>query len=55
MSLDVLFLEGAPVDRFVLTNGSERGIIQADVQFDLRQSAGKLIFDIQSGGSGVEV
>ena len=40
---------------FFLTNGSERVIIQADVQFDLRQSAGKLIFDIQSGGSGVEV
>ena len=55
VSLDVRFLEGAPVDRFVLTNGSDRGIIQADVQFDLRPSAGKLIFDTQSGGSGVEV
>ena len=55
VSLDVRFLEGAPVDRFVLTNGSERGIIQAEVQFDLRPSAGKLIFDTQSGGSGVEV
>ena len=55
VSLDVQFLEGAPVDRFVLTNGSERGIVQADVQFDLRPSAGKLIFDTQSGGTGVEV
>ena len=27
VSLDVRFLEGAPVDWFVLTNASERGII----------------------------
>jgi len=53
VSLDIRFLEVAPVDRFVLTNGSARGIIQADVQFYLRPSVGKLIFDTQSGGSGI--
>lgn len=55
LSLSIQFVEGAPVDRFVLTNTSKIAIGQVDVLFDLRPSAGKLIFDTQSGGAGVEV
>ena len=55
VNMSVRFVKGAPVDRFVITNESKVAIAQAEVLFDLRPSVGKLIFDTQSGGSGVEV
>ena len=55
VNMSVRFVEGAPVDRFVITNESKVAIVQAEVLFDLRLSVGRLIFDTQSGGSGVEV
>jgi hypothetical protein len=55
ISMTVQFFEGAPVDRFVLSNTGSTDISKAELQFDLRPSAGRLIFDTQSGGAGVEV
>ncbi|UWR23093.1 hypothetical protein [Sulfitobacter sp. S190] len=47
----VAFVEGAPRDRFVLSDAQE----VAAVTVDLRGSAGRLIFDTADGGTGVEV
>jgi hypothetical protein len=55
LSLSVGFIEGAPVDRFVMANTSKTAIGPMDVSFDLRPSMGRLIFDTQNGGVGVEV
>lgn len=55
IDVTVRFVEGAPVDRFVLTNTSPVAIGPMNVSFDLRPSVGKLVFDTQSGGVGVEV
>lgn len=46
------FVESAPRDRFELTVGNQA--LRA-VTVDLRGSAGQLIFDTASGGTGVEV
>jgi hypothetical protein len=46
------FVESAPRDRFELVVGSQA--LRA-VRVDLRGSAGRLIFDTASGGTGVEV
>ncbi len=55
VNMSVRFVEGTPVDRFVITNESKVAIAQAEVLFDLRPWVGKLIFDTQSNWSGVEV
>jgi hypothetical protein len=55
VDLQVRFIEGAPVDRFVISNGSDRAYPLTEVAFDLTASKGRLIFDTQIGGSGVEV
>ncbi|WP_299412699.1 aggregation factor core [uncultured Sulfitobacter sp.] len=46
------FIESAPRDRFEISVGGEP--LRA-VSIDLRGSAGRLIFDTASGGTGVEV
>lgn len=46
------FVESAPRDRFELVMGADA--LRA-VSVDLRGSAGRLIFDTASGGTGVEV
>ncbi len=54
--VDVRFIEGAPTDRFVIS--SSAGICEDGpvwVTVDLSQTAGRLIFDVTSGGAGVEV
>jgi hypothetical protein len=55
VDLHVRFIEGAPVDRFVISNGSDQAYPLTEVAFDLTASKGRLIFDTQNGGSGVEV
>ena len=49
------FIEGAPRDRFVFENKSTTPADITGMTLDLRPSAGRLIFDTESGGSGVEV
>jgi hypothetical protein len=46
------FVESAPRDRFELVVGAQN---LTAVRVDLRGSAGRLIFDTASGGTGVEV
>lgn len=53
--LSVAFREGAPKDRFVLTNTGSCAIERATVAIDLRGSQGNLIFDTTRAGAGVEV
>ena len=52
--ISVTFIEGAPKDRFVISNATcETGPMR--VTIDLRPSAGALIFDVTGAGAGVEV
>jgi len=51
----VRFIEGAPKDRFELTNRSTCPLTMAQVTFDLRPSAAGLIFDVTGQGAGVDV
>jgi len=53
--LEVTFKEGAPKDRFTLTNLSACPIGPADVTIDLAGSDAGLIFDVTGAGAGVEV
>lgn len=51
----VAFFEGAPKDRFVLTNSGIFELTGVEVTVNLAGSDSGLIFDITEGGSGVEV
>lgn len=53
--VEVNFIEGAPKDRFVITNTGECDLDNVNVIIDLSQSVGKLIFDTTGSGAGVEV
>jgi len=53
--LEFKFIEGAPKDRFVISNASECTIKKLLIDIDLSTSAGKLIFDTTADGAGVEV
>jgi hypothetical protein len=53
--IGVRFTEGAPKDRFEITNLAACDILSTDVVIDLTGSAGGLIFDVTSAGAGVEV
>lgn len=53
--LRVEFREGAPKDRFVVKNIGECALNAFSVTIDLKNSAGKLIFDVTDQGAGVEV
>jgi len=54
-NLHLEFREGAPKDRFVLKNLGDCTLTDLSVTIDLKNSSGKLIFDITSSGAGVEV
>jgi len=51
----VEFDEGAPVDRFTITNAGACTLSGATVTIDLVESAGRLIFDVTESGAGIEV
>ena len=51
----VTFRDGAPKDTFAITNLSACASGPIDLQIDMTDSAGKLIFDVTSAGAGVEV
>ena len=51
----VRFDEGAPKDRFSITNASGCAFGAMTVKIDLSGSAGGLIFDVTGQGAGVEV
>jgi hypothetical protein len=53
--IHVQFLEGAPKDRFVVTNEGACQIEAIQVTIDLSGSGAGLIFDVSESGSGVEV
>lgn len=55
VNIHARFIEGAPRDRFVIENKSTAGLEIASLELDLRPSAGRLIFDTENGGDGVEV
>jgi len=54
-NVEVDFIEGAPKDRFVLTNLCQSGLQDVVVNIDLSESKGQLIFDTTATGAGVEV
>jgi hypothetical protein len=49
------FIEGAPKDRFVVSNLGKCDLGASKVTIDLAGSAGRLIFDVTNQGEGVEV
>ncbi|MEO9652246.1 MAG: aggregation factor core [Roseobacter sp.] len=53
--LQVRFVEGAPKDRFVITNIGECDLSAGQVKIDFARSSGNLIFDVTGSGAGVEV
>ena len=53
--LKVQFLEGAPKDRFVITNTGSCDLAAAQMLIDLSGSPYGLIFDVSGQGAGVEV
>lgn len=53
--LHVRFIEGAPKDRFEITNRSACAISGSTLTLDLAPSQGALIFDVTGSGAGVEV
>lgn len=53
--LQVEFIEGAPKDRFVMTNVGDCALGNAQFEIDFTGSSAGLIFDVTSEGAGVEV
>ena len=53
--LAVTFVEGAPKDRFILTNIGKCPLPAMDVTLDLGTAPAGLIFDVTGQGAGVEV
>ncbi len=53
--LTVQFDEGAPKDRFTLTNTSDCALPALDVTLDIGTAPAGLIFDVTASGAGVEV
>lgn len=54
-NIDVRFSEGAPKDRFTISNQGSCTLKDVTIDLDLSKSQGKLIFDITAAGAGVEV
>lgn len=54
-SVTVKFLEGAPKDRFIVTNTGQCSLKAIQVDIDLTNTTGGLIFDTTASGAGVEV
>jgi len=55
VGMDAVFIEGAPIDRLLVTNRSSAGWAIEQVTWDLTPSAGQVIFDTTGSGAGVEV
>ncbi len=53
--LETRFIEGAPKDRFVLTNVGECALPAVVITADLATAPAGLIFDVTASGAGVEV
>ena len=53
--LTVTFSEGAPADRFTLSNTSDPGWSVTEVEIDLGPSRGRVIFDVTERGAGLSV
>jgi hypothetical protein len=53
--IGVRFIEGAPKDRFEITNLAGCAAVAAEVVIDLSKSAAGLVFDTTGQGAGVEV
>ena len=53
--LFVEFIEGAPKDRFLITNVAHCDLPEFEIHLDLSTSQAGLIFDVTSLGAGVEV
>lgn len=53
-SITARFIEGAPKDRFEISNTSACALVDATVTIDLSGSPAGLIFDVSSSGAGVE-
>lgn len=55
VDIQARFIESAPRDRFVFENKSSVPAEIVSLNLNLQPSAGRLIFDTESGGTGVEV
>jgi len=53
--INIVFIEGAPKDRFAIKNTSDCAYKELTVNVNLAESVGKLIFDTTGSGAGVEV
>lgn len=53
--VEVIFSEGAPKDRFTITNTGACDLGPMDVTIDLAGSSAGLVFDVTGQGAGVEV
>ncbi|MEO0385631.1 MAG: aggregation factor core [Pseudomonadota bacterium] len=53
--VQVTFIEGAPKDRFTITNTGSCALGPVDVTIDLSGSSAGLVFDVTEQGAGVEV
>lgn len=53
-NIKISFAEGAPVDKFIIKNNAPNFQI-AELEIDLSNSKGRLIFDTVPGGKGIEV
>lgn len=53
--LQVQFIEGAPKDRFVITNYGGCAVESAEFKIDFTGTSAGLIFDVTGDGAGVEV
>ncbi|MEP3639970.1 MAG: aggregation factor core [Paracoccaceae bacterium] len=53
--LQVEFIEGAPKDRFVITNVGDCALGAGQFEIDFVNSSAGLIFDVTNEGAGVEV
>lgn len=53
--VQVTFREGAPKDRFTITNTGSCALGPVDVTIDLSSSSAGLVFDVTGQGAGVEV
>ncbi|KNG94768.1 hypothetical protein [Pseudaestuariivita atlantica] len=53
--IELTFRDGAPKDRFTVTNTSACALDAATIGIDFAGSSGQLIFDTTASGAGVEV
>ena len=55
IDIRVQFIEGAPSDRFEIVNQSRGSWVVGALTIDLGTSEGRLFFDTEEGGAGVQV